>query len=138
MRNLISLLAVVSMGALSPAFATDPPAPSANSSTSAAVTTTTDQSSTAKTTSTASDVKVKLVAGDAEADKQLKRLKAAGYKPEMRGGEVVFCRREAQLGSRFETKKCSTAEVLERQMTAAQEITSQTQRNATMINPSGK
>src|SRR4051812_15459074 len=139
MRNLIGFLAAISVGALSTtAFAADPPAPSAASSTSTSATTTPDKSADAKTTSSTSDGKVKLVAGDEAADKQLKRLKAAGYKPEMRGGEVVFCRREAQLGSRFETKKCSTAEVLERQMTAAQEITSQTQRNATMINPSGK
>jgi len=133
MRNLISLLAVISVGAMSPVFATDPP----TSSTSAAVTTTTDQSSTAKTTSMTNDGKVKLVAGDGAADRQLKQLKAAGYKPEMRGAEVVFCRREAQLGSRFEKKVCSTAEVIERQMASAQQITSQSQRNATMANPRG-
>ena len=80
-----------------------------------------------------SDGKVKLVAGDAEADKQLKRLKAAGYKPEMRGGEVVFCRKEPQLGSRFERKTCNTADALDQQMAQAQEMASQAQRNSTVM-----
>ena len=136
MRNLIGFLAAISVGALSTtAFATDPPAsPATSSSTSA--TTTPDKSADAKTTSSTSDGKVKLVAGDDAADKQLKRLKAAGYKPEMRGGEVVFCRKEAQLGSRFERKMCNTAEALEQQMNSAQEMPSQAQRNST-VSPRG-
>jgi hypothetical protein len=137
MRNLIGFLAIISVGALSTtAFATDPPAPSATSSTSTSASTTTDKSANAKTTSTTSDGTVKLVAGDVEADKQLKRLKAAGYKPEMHGGEVVFCRKEAVLGSRFEKKMCNTAEALEQQMNSAQEMASQAQRNST-VSPRG-
>ena len=137
MRNLIGFLAAISVGALSTtAFATDPPAPSAASSTSTSATTTPDKSTDAKTTSSTSDGKVKLVAGDEAADKQLKRLKAAGYKPEMRGGEVVFCRKEAVLGSRFEKKMCNTAEALDQQMNSAQEMASQAQRNST-ISPRG-
>lgn len=136
MRNLIGFLAAISVGALSTtAFATDPPAPSAASATSTSATTP-DKSAEAKTTSSTSDSKLKLVAGDEAADKQLKRLKAAGYKPEMRGGEVVFCRKEAQLGSRFEKKMCNTAEALEQQMNSAQEMASQAQRNST-ISPRG-
>jgi hypothetical protein len=71
---------------------------------------------------------VKLVAADEAADKQLARLKAAGYKPELHGEELVFCRREAQLGSRFERKVCSTADAIEQQATLAQELTERTQR----------
>jgi len=137
MRNLTGFLAAISLGALSTtAFATDPPAPSATSSTSTPATTATDKSADAKTTSTTSDGKVKLIAGDVDADKQIKRLKAAGYKPEMRGSEVVFCRREAQLGSRFETKVCNTADALEQQANMAQEMTSKAQRTV-VSNPRG-
>jgi hypothetical protein len=130
MRKLIGLLAVISVAGVSPVFATDPP-PAATTSTPAK----TEPSADAKTTSTPTkpvDGQVKLVAGDAEADKQLKRLKAAGYKPEVRGGEVVFCRKEAVLGSRFEKKICNTADALEQQMNNAQEMASQAQRNSTL------
>jgi hypothetical protein len=45
-------------------------------------------------------------------DPEENRLISQGYKPEMRNGQKVFCRREASLGSRFETKMCATAEQL--------------------------
>jgi hypothetical protein len=99
----------------------------------------TDPSSPSKgITAQTSDGKIlKLIAGNEAADKQLARLKAAGYKAEMHGEELVFCRREAQLGSRFERKVCSTADALERQATMAQEITERTQRMG-VSNPRGQ
>ncbi|HEY2403482.1 MAG TPA: hypothetical protein VGI23_24230 [Steroidobacteraceae bacterium] len=132
MRKLIGLLAVISIASVSPAFATDPPAATTSASSTEAPSTPakTDQSSASKgITAQTSDGKiVKLVAADADADKQLARLKAAGYKPELHGEELVFCRREAQLGSRFERKVCSTADAIEQQATLAQELTERTQR----------
>jgi hypothetical protein len=47
-------------------------------------------------------------------DAQVKQLLAKGYKPQSRGGEVFYCRREAVLGSRFEQKICKLAEQLMR------------------------
>jgi hypothetical protein len=133
MRKLIGLLAVISVASVSPAFATDPPAATTTSASSTEAPSTpakTDQPSASKgITAQTSDGKiVKLVAADEAADKQLARLKAAGYKPELHGEELVFCRREAQLGSRFERKVCSTADAIERQATLAQELTERTQR----------
>ncbi len=133
MRKLIGLLAVISVASVSPAFATDPPAATTTSASSTEAPSTpakTDQPSGSKgITAQTSDGKiVKLVAADEAADKQLARLKAAGYKPEMHGEELVFCRREAQLGSRFERKVCSTADAIEQQATLAQELTERTQR----------
>jgi hypothetical protein len=132
MRKLIGLLAVISIASVSPAFATDPPAATTSASSTEAPSTPakTDQPSASKgITAQTSDGKiVKLVAADADADKQLARLKAAGYKPELHGEELVFCRREAQLGSRFERKVCSTADAIEQQATLAQELTERTQR----------
>jgi hypothetical protein len=48
---------------------------------------------------------------DTVTDAQLKRILAQGYKPESqaRDNEVNYCRRERELGSRFETKVCKTA-----------------------------
>jgi hypothetical protein len=135
MRKLIGLLAVISIAGVSPVFATDPP-PAATTSDTANTPAKTEPSADAKattdTTAKPAEGQVKLVAGDVEADKQLKRLKAAGYKPEVHGGEVVFCRKEAVLGSRFEKKNCATAENLEQQMSNAQELASQAQRNSTL------
>jgi hypothetical protein len=50
-----------------------------------------------------------------------KELMARGYKLEMRHGEKYFCRREQQIGSRFETKSCNTAESIEAQRLNGQE-----------------
>jgi hypothetical protein len=135
MRKLIGLLAMISVLGVSPVFATDPPVATTTSDTASAPTKA-EPSPDAKVTTTTGtkpkDGEVKLVAGDSEADKQLKRLKAAGYKPEVHGGEVVFCRKEAVLGSRFEKKMCASAESLEHQMNNAQEMASQAQRNSSM------
>ncbi|MDP9008691.1 MAG: hypothetical protein M3N91_08290 [Pseudomonadota bacterium] len=48
-----------------------------------------------------------------------KKAKAAGWRPEMRSGVTVYCRQDAEVGSRFTKKRCATetqlAAVLERQ-----------------------
>src|SRR4051794_10809666 len=104
MRIKMGVWVVISVGALSQAFATEPPAEAANSSSSSANT-----PATAKAIGTASktDTKaapstqskpVNLVAGDADAEARLRRLRAAGYRPEMRNKQVVFCRSEQALG----------------------------------------
>ncbi len=41
---------------------------------------------------------------------QVKELLARGYKPQAAGDRIVYCRREAPLGSRFEQKICQTPE----------------------------
>ena len=50
-----------------------------------------------------------------------KEILSRGYKLEMRHGEKYFCRREQQIGSRFETKSCNTAESIEAQRLNGQE-----------------
>ena len=76
---------------------------------------------------------MKLTAGDSEAAAQLKRFHAAGYKPEVHDGQVVFCRNEAVLGTRFEKKVCTTAHLLEQQIAKAQDTLSTAQRNGTIM-----
>jgi hypothetical protein len=45
---------------------------------------------------------------------QVRVLRLQGYKPETRNGQTVYCRKEAQLGTRLETKTCSSAADLAR------------------------
>jgi hypothetical protein len=53
----------------------------------------------------------KALVDDTVTDAQLKQILRKGYEPERqaRGNEVYYCRREHDLGSRFETKVCRTA-----------------------------
>lgn len=153
MRMIIGLLAALSVGALSHALAAEPPpADAAKSATQASSTAnaaptaasapaaTTEPAAANKSAATNADgtKRVRLIAGDAEADARIKKLKAAGYKPEMRNGEVVFCRREAVLGSRFEKKVCSTAEQLDAQAANGQDVADSVQRSNLSVNPSGR
>lgn len=49
----------------------------------------------------------KAVADDARA-RMIKFFRAKGYKEKFRKGEIVYCRKEAPLGSRFEQSVCLT------------------------------
>jgi hypothetical protein len=42
-------------------------------------------------------------------DDQLKQILAKGYRPEARGTETVYCRKETPLGTRFPTKTCKSS-----------------------------
>ncbi len=146
MRMIIGLFTVLSICALSQAMATDPPAQapaaSAPASTTPATTgtssATTDKDKAATTAAADGTKTVKLVAGDAAADERLKKLRAAGYKTEMHGKDVVFCRKEPVLGSRFEKKVCSTAEELDNQMASGKDMLESTQRTGLGLgNPKG-
>jgi hypothetical protein len=50
---------------------------------------------------------------DAGTEQQIRELRSRGYRPENRGSTTVWCRTETTMGSRFETKKCATAEELD-------------------------
>ena len=40
------------------------------------------------------------------------RLRSQGYKPEVRNGTKIYCRKETEMGSRFPSKTCATADQL--------------------------
>jgi hypothetical protein len=65
-----------------------------------------------------------------------KRLRSAGYKPEVRKGETYYCRSEVLVGTRFPTKTCGTAEQLDQITTNDKEAAQQLQR--TKVNPFDK
>ena len=65
-----------------------------------------------------------------------KNLRSAGYKPEMRNGVNIWCRKEPVLGSRLaEQKNCGTAEELRRSVQEIQNRLQETQHK--QINPTG-
>lgn len=105
-----------------PASAPGSPPPSPSSAPVAA--STTASNTTAKTDSPPQ--------GDASAS-QAKILRAAGYKPEVRNGQTVYCRKETQLGSRFESKMCATAGEVERLTARSQESIEKVQREKTIM-----
>ena len=43
---------------------------------------------------------------------EVRKLFAKGYKPQERNGQIFYCRRESQTGSRFASMSCKTAEHL--------------------------
>jgi hypothetical protein len=63
-----------------------------------------------------------------------KELINRGYKLEMRHGERYFCRREQQLGSRFEVKSCNTAPSIQAQRLDSQEAVRTIQNDRPMVN----
>lgn len=145
MRMIIGVFAALSIGALSQAFGTDPPVTevakaSASPSMESSATTTTEQPTDHKATTTATSADgtkpVKLIAGDAAAEARLQKLRAAGYKPEAHGDEVVFCRREPVLGTHFQRKVCNTAEQLESLTSTSQDEVEEMQRAGMRGNPS--
>jgi hypothetical protein len=157
MRMIIAVFAALSVGVLSQAFGTDPPtaeaakptapapatpAPASPSADSSATITPTaaELPADGKTTPTATNADgtkpVRLIVGDSAAEARLKKLRAAGYRPEAHGDEVVFCRREPVLGTHFQHKVCNTAEQLESMASTSQDEVEQMQRDGMKGNPS--
>jgi len=69
-------------------------------------------------------------------DPEEKRLLAQGYRPKMRHGQKVFCRTEAELGSRLGGQEiCGTAEDLKASQALTREEVARQQRN--MTSPKG-
>ena len=64
------------------------------------------------------------------------RLLSQGYKPQMRNGEKIYCRREAQLGSRIpDVQHCGTVAQLKDATLNGRDYLEKAQR--TQLNPAG-
>jgi hypothetical protein len=118
----------IGIGTVSVAVAADPPA---------AQTTATSSASTAASTSNATSAAASTPSANQgmSADEE-KKLISSGYKIEMKNGEKRYCRREAQMGTRFEHKVCSTAEELKARRQDDQDAVRQSQQMHQM-NPRG-
>lgn len=80
----------------------------------------------------------KVLVDDTVTDAQLKQILAKGYKPQRqaRGHEVYYCRRESELGSRFEARVCRTAARILQEEQQGKEATTNVER--TGDNPAQK
>jgi hypothetical protein len=116
MRLIVGLLTCFCAYTVSQAFADEPPAQAssevqpAQASPAAAPSAATPASS-ASSAQTASASKP-AASADATDDATDKRLRSQGYKPEVRNGTRIYCRKETEMGSRFPSKVCATAEQL--------------------------
>ncbi len=61
-------------------------------------------------------------------DEQLKQILAKGYKPEARGSETVYCRKETPVGTRFPTKTCQTSTAILEMEQRSKDATANAQR----------
>ena len=137
-------LLVLCLGVATQALGLDPPAPSSSAvqpQPPAAAATTTPASATSASAAPASAT-VSAAAPSAESQKsvsgpksdvtpeQMKNLRAAGYKPQVRNGETLFCRNEPVLGSRLEKRVCGTAADIERSTLNSQELAERIQTKA--------
>ena len=63
------------------------------------------------------------------AEAKIRQYGLNGYKPEKtKAGDTVYCKREAPLGSRFETKQCRTLAQLQAEAQQGKEYLEQMQR----------
>ena len=119
MRLVVGVLAFIGVGAVSLAVA-DPPSSSRDAPAAAAP-------APAAPTPSATQPAV---------DPNEKWALSEGYKPEMRNGEKVFCRREQPLGSRLgQEKHCATLEQLKISRQESRDVMDKIQRS--QKNPQG-
>jgi len=132
MRIVVGVLACIGAGVLAVAVA-DPPPPEqpAHAASSSSTTAPAAQAPSAPQSTPVAPALAKPVI-----DPEERRLIAQGYKPEMRNGEKVFCRRDQTLGSRLgEAKHCATAEQLKVSHQETHDVMDKIQR--TQKNPQG-
>jgi hypothetical protein len=68
---------------------------------------------------------------------EVKALFAQGYKPTSRNGEVYYCRKEAQLGTRFEHMTCRTADQMKQIAQQSKDMAAEKQRMSTCSSQGG-
>jgi len=113
MRYPQCLVAALCIGALSQAFADDPPSPAQAPTATAApvqspIAAAAPATAVDKTDSTADSGAQAQAKADAKAKAIDKRLRAQGYKPVNDNGTLRYCKSEQALGSRFEKSVCGT------------------------------
>ncbi len=147
MRFDILALAVVGLGSLAVAAAADPAPATQPEHTVAPTAAVTDSASAthaatgvpaptpASSPAASPPAAAKVAASQLSADEQ--RLINLGYKPQMRNGEKIYCRREAALGSRISAaQRCGTVTELAASSQEGKDYLEKTQRTQS-VNPMG-
>jgi hypothetical protein len=136
MKHLNLLLASFCIGALTQAFAAEPPvAPATQATEGAAATAAATSADSAKVAADAAaesadkakaeaDAAAKEAAAKADAEKKV--MHARGYKQVVKSdGSVLYCRREPKLGSNFDTEICNSFDNIQLQLQYAQDAVRQ-------------
>jgi hypothetical protein len=125
------LIAALCVGALSQSLAAEPPpastVPAQSTPAPAQSTTVTSDPVAPSATAAAKPASP----ADKVPDAQDKALRSQGYKPEVRNGVTVYCRKETHLGSRFDTKVCGSPEELADATVNSKDMTGKAQRALT-------
>jgi hypothetical protein len=133
MRIALGLVFLLWIGAISRVLAADPPPPSPPAAQEEQTLQTAASSTPAPAATVAkppivSQAKAEAVSADGVTKEELKRLHVAGYKQKTRGDQIVYCRVEPVLGTRFDREMCATARDLEFIRSNSQELATQIQR----------
>jgi hypothetical protein len=126
MRIALGLILILWLGAFSRVLAADPPPPAAPAEQAPPPASPSTPAPT--TTSVKPPVVAEAVSADGVTKEELKRLHVAGYKQKTRGDQIVYCRMEPVLGTRFDREMCATARDLEFIRANGQEMATQIQR----------
>jgi len=137
MRIALGLVFFLGIGAISRVLAADPPPPPPPPAAQAAQAEQTPQTAASSTPAPAptsakppvvARPKAETVSADGVTKEELKRLHVAGYKQKTRGDQIVYCRVEPVLGTRFDREMCATARDLEFIRANGQEMATQMQK----------
>lgn len=137
--KLAAYFAVLSVIALSPALADEPPSPSAQPApaaqspapnapaTAPAANTPAAAKPAAQPAGTPAKADKSDVVNVAATEADIKRMRGRGYKPVNRNGTLVFCRDEGELGTHFARTRCSTLDQLKEAELSGKDFTNQIQ-----------
>ena len=139
MRIMVAIMACIGFGAgtlaiADPAPGTPPAAASAQAAAPAAPASSpapaaSSQAATQNSTQAAAPHATAASQSETDDPADEKRLRAAGYKPEMHNGEKIWCRKEDSLGSRLATQRnCGTASSLAKSIQENQRNVADSQR----------
>jgi hypothetical protein len=131
--TLVKVLSVfLCMGAGSLAFASDPP-PTPPAATAATAPAAADPASAADKAAAADQAKSATTTAkttttpEGLTPDQVKTLRSAHYRPEVRKGVTYYCRSETQLGTRFEHSVCGMPDDILRSIAESQQMVNQMQ-----------
>ena len=128
MRVALGLAFFLCMAAIPRVQADEPPAPAAASAPAPASPPTATPADTAAKPPVVAPAKAEAVSADGVTKEELKRLHVAGYKQKTRGNQIVYCRVESVLGTRFDREMCATARDLDYIRSNSQELATQIQK----------
>jgi len=128
MRVALGLVLFLCIGAVSPVLADDAPPPAKTSTPAQASTLTPAPAATGAKPPVVTQAKADAVSADGVTKEELKRLHVAGYKQKTRGNQIVYCRVEPVLGTRFDREMCGTARDLEFVRANGREMATQMQK----------